>query len=327
MYRVAIIGCGRISSAHLEGFQALSGRAEVVALCDMNEELREQRQEEYSVPAGFASVQELLDWGEFDIAGVLTPPEVRSDVCFPLMEAKKHLLVEKPFTHSLEEARAIVEKAEECGVTLAVGQNLRWIPPAPQLREGVLAGRIGKVLSLLIVDVGWRSEPKGWRSTTGKLALSVMGVHWLDRIRWMTGLEGESVYTSSLISGLLPSIGEDITSTVIKLETGGVATMVHHWASYSRRINNSVHIDGTEGSVICRGNELTWIDKDNEKTVESFEGDKMSVFMGKSWTEMVDALDEGRAPHHSGRDNLWTVALLEGAYLSAEENRVVKISV
>ena len=325
MYRVAIVGCGRISPAHLEGFKFLQERAAVAAICDMNEKLRSERQAAYNIPKGLGSVEELLDWDEFDIAAILTPPTVRADVCVPILKAGKHMLIEKPFNHSLDEARLIVETAENAGVTLAVNQNFRWIPPAPRLRECILSGSLGRVLSVTRMDTVWRDESKGWRNTTDKLALSVMGIHWLDRIRWITGDDGVSVYTGSLASGILTSAGEDITSTVITLRSGAVATLVHHWASRSRGFNNSLQVDGTEGSVIWRSGELIWMDRDGRRKKEPVEGGDMPSFMAASWTELMDAIDEGRSPHHSGRDNLWTVALLEGAYRSAAEGRVVKI--
>ena len=325
MNRVAIVGCGRIAPAHLEGLKLLPERAKVVAICDINEELRSERQRAHNIQIGYGSVEDLLDWDEFDIAAVLTPPDVRADVCVPILKARKHVLVEKPFSHSLDEARLIVETAEEAGVTLAVNQNFRWIPPAPRLRERILAGALGRVLSVTLVDTVWRDESQGWRNRTDKLALSVMGVHWLDRIRWITGDEAVRIYTGSLISGILTSVGEDVTSTVITLRSGAIATLVHHWASRSRGANNSLQADGTEGSVIWRGDELTWIGKDGEQTKEPVERGDMPSFMAASWTELLDAIGEGRPPHHSGRDNLWTVALLEGAYRSAAEERAVEI--
>lgn len=327
MHRIAIVGCGRIAPAHLDGLRLLPERANVAAICDMNEELRSERQKAYNISEAFGSVDDLLKWGEFDVAAALTPPEVRAQVCLPILRAEKHLMVEKPFNHSLDEARLIVNTAEEAGMTLAVNQNFRWIPPAPRLRERILDGALGRVLSMTLVDAVWRDESKGWRNTTDKMALSVMGIHWLDRIRWVTGQEPVSIYTSSLISGILTSAGEDVTSTVITLRSGAVATLVHHWASRSRGFNNSLQVDGTKGSVIWRSNELTWIARDGERTVESVEQESMPGYMAASWTELLDAIDEGRQPHHSGRDNLWTVALLEGAYRSAMENNIVRIDI
>jgi len=90
MKRIAIIGAGRIAPAHLEGLKLLS-RAKVVAICDMNVNLRQERQKAFNIPDGFSSLDELLKWNEFDIAAVLTPPDVRSEVCMPIIKAKKHL--------------------------------------------------------------------------------------------------------------------------------------------------------------------------------------------------------------------------------------------
>lgn len=101
MHNIALIGCGRIAPAHLDGLKSLYSRASVVAICDMNEKLRQQRQQAYNIPNGFSSVEELLEWNQFDIAAVLTPPDVRADVCIPVLKARKHMLVEKPFEHSL----------------------------------------------------------------------------------------------------------------------------------------------------------------------------------------------------------------------------------
>ncbi|HIE29918.1 TPA: Gfo/Idh/MocA family oxidoreductase [Candidatus Poribacteria bacterium] len=259
MQRIALIGCGRIAPAHLDGLKSLSSRASVVAICDMNEKLRRERQQAYNIPNGFASVAELLEWNKFDIAAVLTPPDVRAEVCVPVLKARKCMLVEKPFSLSLDEARTIVQTAEQAGVVLAVNQNFRWIQPAPILREHILNGKIGKVLSVLLADTVWRDETSGWRNKTAKLALSVMGIHWLDRIRWITGDEGARIYTCSLVSQILTSAGEDITSTVITLRSNAVATLVHHWASHSRGVNNSLQVDGTDGSVIAKRGELIWM--------------------------------------------------------------------
>ena len=309
----------------MDGLKSLTSRANVVAICDLNEKLRGERQQAYNIPNGFSSVEELLEWNQFDIAAVLTPPDVRADVCVPVLKAKKHMLVEKPFSHSLDEARTIVDTAEKAGVILAVNQNFRWIQPAPILRERILDGKIGRVLSVLLVDTVWRDETGGWRNITSKLALSVMGVHWLDRIRWITGDEGIRMYTSSLISQMLTSTGEDITSTVITLQSGAVATLVHHWASRSRGVNNSLQVDGTDGSVIAKRGELIWIGKDGEQAKESFSNEGISSSMSSSWTALLDAIDEGCTPCHSGGDNIRTVALLEGAYRSASIGKSVEI--
>jgi len=326
MYRIALIGCGRIAPAHLTSLTNLPDRAQIVALCDTDDTLRRQRQQEYGVSRGFGTLQELVAWGAFDIAVVLTPPDVRASVCLPLFEAGKHVLVEKPFTLCMGEARTIVGAASSAGVTLAVSQNFRWFPPAPALRRGVLDGRIGRVLSLTRVDAGWRDEEAGWRNTTPHLALSVMGVHWLDQIRWVLGEEGKRVYASTLVSELLTSSGEDISATVITFCSGAVVTLVHHWAAHSRGVANGLQIEGTVGAAITRAGKLVWRDADGNETTEDIRAFSVPESIECSWVELLNALDEGREPCHSGRDNLRTVALLTGAYRSADTGQAVDLA-
>jgi D-apiose dehydrogenase len=326
MYRAALIGCGRIAPAHYEAFEGLAGRAEIAALCDMDDDLRQQRQEETGVATGFASLDALLAWGEFDIGVVLTPPGVRSDVCLPLMDAGKHVFVEKPFTHELGEAQAIVEAADRAGVTLAVSQNFRWMPPIPQMREGILAGRLGRIISASRVDTGWRDEKGGWRNTTDYLALSVMGVHWFDQFRWLVGEEATRVYTSSLVTGLLSSAGEDVTSSVVTFQSGAVVSLIHHWASHTRRVTDCLQVEGSEGAVVQRGGTLTWYDKDGATLEEEPTRRGVPKTIELSWHELLDALDEGRLPHHHGRDNLGTMAILAGAYESGRTGQSVAIA-
>ncbi len=325
MYRAALIGCGRIAPAHYEAFGGLAGRAEMAALCDMDDDLRQQRQQETGVETGFASVDELLAWGEFDIGVVLTPPGVRSDVCLPLMEAGKHVFVEKPFTHELDEAQAIVEAADRAGVTLAVSQNFRWMPPIPRMREGILEGRLGRIISASRVDTVWRDETGGWRNTTDYLALSVMGVHWFDQFRWLLGEEATRVYASSMVTGLLSSSGEDVTSSVVTFESGAVASLIHHWASRTRGAPNCLQVEGSDRAVVQQGRTLTWYDKDGISAEEEPARRGVPKTIELSWHELLDALDEGRTPRHNGRDNLGTMAILAGAYESARTGESVAI--
>lgn len=90
---------------------------------------------------------------------------------------------------------------------------------------------------------------------------------------------------------------------------------------------HSLQIDGTDGAVISRNKELVWFDKDGNQTKEEIQGIEFHSSMTASWTELLNAIDEERMPCHSGKDNLWTVALLEGAYRSASAGKSVEIDV
>ena len=125
MYGIGVVGCGRISHQHFKADQALGSRAKIVAACDVDAELLDKACTTFDIPQRFSSVEDLAASDAVDVVIVMTPPHIRMAVARPLLESGKHLLVEKPFTESMEEARAIVELADQCQLQVAVNQNYR----------------------------------------------------------------------------------------------------------------------------------------------------------------------------------------------------------
>ena len=212
MIGIGLLGCGRISENHLVGYRDprdLGGLGEIVALCDSNEEALRRQATKHEVPTRYTRLEELIADPNVQVVAVLTPPDIRCDVVLPLLEAGKHVLVEKPFAHSLEEAQRMVEAAEAHKRVLVVNQNYRWRADTVKMKELVDSGEIGDVVGMHQLHAMWRDEGPGWRQTTDYLAMAVMAVHWLDRFRWLTGDEVASVYTAARSTGLLQSKGED----------------------------------------------------------------------------------------------------------------------
>lgn len=70
-YTVGIVGCGSIAHAHMEGYRLVE-RVEVIAVADPVPPARRQYQEEYGIPQGYASYEEMLDKTKPDIVSVCT---------------------------------------------------------------------------------------------------------------------------------------------------------------------------------------------------------------------------------------------------------------
>jgi len=90
---IGLLGCGRISENHLKGYrhgQGLDGLGEIVALCDTNETLLEQQGSKHQVATRYTRLEDLLADDRVQVVTVLTPPDVRTSVVVPLLEAGKH---------------------------------------------------------------------------------------------------------------------------------------------------------------------------------------------------------------------------------------------
>ena len=327
-YGIGLLGCGRISENHLRGYrhgEGLNGLGEIVALCDTNPEALERQATKHQVATTYRRLDDLLADERVDVVTVLTPPEVRSRVILPILAAGKHALVEKPFTETLAEAQSIVAAAQAQQRFLAVNQNYRWRADTLQLKELIDGGAIGRVLGMHQLHAMWRDEAPGWRQSTDYLAMAVMAVHWLDRFRWLAGDEGATVYAATRSTGLLQSKGEDWAAVTVTFHGGAIAHVTEDWCSASRHKADTFVIDGTQGSLVAEGATITRFGREpgDEQQYEA-RGEFPATF-AHSMRLLLEAIAEDREPVISGRDNLQTMALLDGAYRSAATGEVVRL--
>jgi len=145
--RFGVIGCGGKGSSHI---RALVGHREewnvdVVAVCDIYGP-RKQRAQEASGGVLFHDYRELLGTAEVDAVVIATPDHWHGRMALDALDAGKHVYLEKPMTHTWEEAREVSAKARETGLRLQVGtqhaSDDRWWRAKDAIRDGL----IGKVL-------------------------------------------------------------------------------------------------------------------------------------------------------------------------------------
>ena len=326
-FDIAVVGCGNVSRMHFDGSRAHPDRVNVVAACDPDPGRREWAVDTYGVPVAFASLDELLDQAQFDVAVVLTPTPVREAVVRRLASAHKHVFVEKPFAGTYEEAERMVETCDQAGVRLSVNQNFRTHYAFSIARRAIADGSIGKPLHVSQRDLMFRQD-QWWRVGTHRHALSVMGIHWLDGFRWMLGQEARSVLAQTWSSPAIECNGETDAAVQIAFDNGAAATYVQSFSSSLRRTETLVV--GAEGTL--------WLDYSRvelhlagaeQQPARSWEnpqagsGKPESAFMALD--ELLRAIEEGSEAANSGRDNLRTVAQLDACYRSAETQQPVAL--
>jgi nucleoside-diphosphate-sugar epimerase/predicted dehydrogenase len=145
--RVALVGCGRISTYHLAALQALPG-VEVVAVCDLDERLARQTATRYGIPRCYSDMEAMMWESRPEVVHLLTPPRTHLDLARIAARHGAHLYVEKPFAASETEARAILELAREAGVQVCPGHSRLFDPVFLEACRRIDAGDIGRVISV-----------------------------------------------------------------------------------------------------------------------------------------------------------------------------------
>ena len=117
---VALLGCGQIADAHLSQIQRIP-YANVVGVCDRHEELAYQAAKRYNIENYFDDLDTMLEKVKPDIVHITTPAHTHYPLAMKLLESNCHVMVEKPFTRTLEETRAVLNAAQEKKLKICVG--------------------------------------------------------------------------------------------------------------------------------------------------------------------------------------------------------------
>ena len=324
-FRIAVVGCGGVSRMHFEGYASHPDRVCIVGACDTDKQRAERARDEYGFEHAFGSVREMLDGADWEVGVLCTPTPVREQLVGTLAEEGKHIFVEKPMADSLAEGRRIVEACERVGVRLAVNQNFRLHYGFDIARSLIASGRIGKVHSIILQSLFFRQD-EGWRTGCERHALSVMGVHWLDGFRWMLGSDPASIFCRTSSSDAIDCAGETDASVQIAFSNGTTVSCVQSFSSAVGR--DEAIVVGEKGTLVLNGT-VELYDKDHrseptERWENPYAGKGKPESAFAALEELLDAIEKGREPSNSGRDNLKTVALLDAAYRSASEGRVIE---
>ena len=144
---IGLIGCGGITSYHLDAYRAL-GQC-VVAFCDNDEAKAIERRDTYA-PEGevYTDYRDVLARDDIAVVDIATHPEVRVPIIEAAINAGKHVLSQKPFVTDLAEGKRLCDLADTQGVKIAINQNGRWAPHLSYALKAIEADVLGEVSSL-----------------------------------------------------------------------------------------------------------------------------------------------------------------------------------
>ena len=325
-FRIAVIGCGGISSMHLNAYRDQPVRVKPVAACDIVPEKAQEAKAVYGFEHAFASVAETIAGAEWEVAVVCTPTPVREAVVGPLAAAGKHIFIEKPMADTIQEARRMVDLVQAAGVKMAVDQTYRYYYPFDLAKEVIAAGRIGRVISVSHRGVGFRQDA-GWRPTCRRHVLSVMGVHWVDGFRWMLGAEGVEVRAQTHHSNAIDCFGETDANVQLLFDNG---TSVNYTQSFScLGVAVDTVVIGETGTLHMTYDGMRlYAGGNGHDPAETWETPHVGTNVPTTFKlldELLVGIEQGTQPPNNCIDNLKTISLLEAAWRSAETGEVVKL--
>ncbi len=325
--RIGLIGAGGIAEYHLRAYRSLG--LDVACIANRTIARAGQRRDAFYPDAAVTvDYRELLKRDDIEVVDITLPPEVRSEAIEAALLAGKHVLSQKPFAVDLDEAERLVALADKCGRTLAVNQNGRWAPHVSFAREAVRAGLLGEIATIdlqLAFDHSW---------TTGTpfeeihhLVLYDFGVHWFDMAACYLGESRiESVFASTARAPHQAARPPFLATAI--LSGPEVQARISFNAATTYGQSDRTLICGSRGTLHAFGPSLS----SQQVVLSTPEGECHPELSGTWFTsgfqgamaELLCAIEEGREPTHSARNNLRTLEFCFAALASAEWQQPVR---
>ena len=326
--RIGLIGAGGISEYHLRAYQRRGW--EVVAIADRTLSKADARALEFA-PGAFITTdyRTILARDDIDVIDATPHPKARLPIVEEALNAGKHVLSQKPFVLDLDEGARLVALAESKQLKLAVNQNGRWAPHFSYLAAAVKAGIIGEVASIDFI-LHWDHT---WTAGTSfeevkHLLLFDFGVHWFDIATvFMGGALPERVYASVQRTGFQAMKPPFLASVIADYD--GAQVRFNFNAHVKHGQEDRTIIAGSKGTLRASGpglnDQRVWLWTADGECEVPVQGSWFESGFEGAMGELLCAIEDGREPAHSARENLKSLRFCYAALRSADTRQPVII--
>ncbi len=280
-YKIGIVGSGFGVTSHLPALLA-HPRFDVVALASPSSAKRIAA--ERNIPNAFASCGEMIAGCELDAVTVASPPFAHLDDVEACLNARRHVLCEKPFALNVAQAETMVERSKRAGTACGIAHEFRFVPQAQALHE-LVANRHLDPLRDIEVTALRRSlrrdvqrERSWWfdRERGGGMAGALLS-HMIDQATWTSGREPRSTVGMLRTAnprrtderGTFESNVNDGAFAIVNYGDGLVARLCIDAATGLDSYTCAIH--GEDRSAVASGDtvtDLTLFSIDDEETSE-----------------------------------------------------------
>lgn len=319
MLKVAVIGSGAISRAHIDSYLRFKDRCKIVAICDLYPEKAEELRKQYGLEARIVKDHAELLQEDVDLISVCTPPYTHADIAVDALNAGKHVVVEKPMASSLEECDRMNAAAASSGKILSVISQNRFGDGIRKLKRALDSGLAGRIVHAQVDSYWWRGYSYydlWWRGTWEKEGGGCTlnhAVHHIDMLQWLMGMPER-------VTAVMSNTAHD------NAEVEDLSIAILQYPRALAQITSSVVNHGQEQQLVFQGEKarvsMPWkvaasVSKENGFPEEN-------AALEQELTELVDKVPALRYTGHAGQldDVLTAIENGTGAVLvTGEEGR------
>ena len=354
---VAVVGTGFGEKIHIPGFQA-HPRTQLVTVYHRDLDKAKAIASTHNIPHACDRLEDALALPDVAAVSISTPPFLHYEMAKTVLQAGKHLLLEKPMTLSAVEARELYQLATAKGVVAMMDFEFRFVPAWQLLAEYLAEGYVGQKR---LVKIDWlvssradAQRPWNWyaQKDKGGGALGAVGSHAFDYISWLFGpVSRLSAQLSTAIperpdpadGGKLKLVDADDTCLLmLELADGTPCQLCISSVTYQGR-GHFIEVYGDRGTLVLgsdnqkdyvhgfhllaapAGKTLAEVEIPNRLAFsQTYTDGRLAPFI-RVVDQWVQGIDTGKGMRPSLREGLYSQLLMDLTHQSNETARWVEV--
>lgn len=228
------------------------------------------------------NIESQLPEGErMDFVSIVTPNHVHFAPAKAALEAGFHVVLDKPMTLSLDEARELAQIIESSGRLFCLTHTYTGYPMVKQARQMVLNGDFGKIRKIYVeYPQAWLSTPleqdgnkqAGWRTDPGKSgkggAMGDIGTHAFNLAEYVSGLQVTKL-CADLHTKVPNRVLDDDGAMLLRFENGASGVLMATQIAAGEENNIKVRVYGEKGGLEWQQEDantlqVKWLDRPKE---------------------------------------------------------------
>lgn len=329
MIKVGVVGCGYWGPNLIRNFNGLEN-AEVVYICDLNEERLAHLKKTYPMIKSTTNYDDLLKDSSVDAICIATPVFTHFPLAKKALDHKKHVLIEKPLTSNSEDALKLINLSEKNSLKLMVGHTFEYAPAVRMIKELINKNTLGKIfyMSSTRVNLGLFQDDINVVWDLAPHDISIMN-YLLDDRPVSVNANGSANYKKKI---------EDIAFVAVHYPNNVIAHLHLSWLDPCKI--RKLTIVGDKKMVVYDDlnpeEPIKVYDKGVEKQpyYDTFGEFKLLYKFGDTYSpriesseplkiecaHFIDCIKNGKEPGSSGHSGYHVVKTLEAAQISIENN-------
>jgi len=210
---VAVVGTGFGQKVHIPGFQA-HPRTELVAVYHRDLQKAQTIAQTHHIPHACSTIEEILAIPEVDAVSISTPPFLHYEMAKKVLDAGKHLLLEKPTALNVIQAKDLYRRSLSNRAITSMNFEFRFVPAWQHFADLLAQNYVGQKR---LIKIDWLVSSRADATRTwnwyaqkeqGGGALGALGSHTFDYVAW---LFGEVNRLTASLSTAIPNRPDPIT--------------------------------------------------------------------------------------------------------------------